>query len=502
MGVILDLGVRYETADQTVDPVDVFNTPLNSASSTAINNDYWLPAATLTVEPMENLQLRANASMTLARPQFRELIFQTYYDPETNRQFNGNPFLIDSELKNFEVRGEYYFGGGDRVSLAGFYKEIDNPIEAFSSFSDNAQLTSFANAPSATLWGVEADMQYTFDLYNLGGFFETKELLVISNYTYTNSEISVQAGDITRLFPGGDTAASNLFVDGVPLTGQSDHLVNFQMSLEDTERLQQFTVLLNYASQRVTSRGTSGLPDILEEPGLTVDLVARQGFDLLGNDVELKLEARNIFGRPNEEFQTDGVNRAEINSYERGTELAASLVLHFLRRIETASRQRARGRLFIRQYRRSDQVEHIAPAVHGAQQLPCPCLAQPLAQPLDPHIHRAQIFGIAILAQRIDQFLPRQHPVGVFGHEAQDAKLVGSQADQLAVPARLFASDVDLQIAELQYLGHVAQHAAGRTAPAPGPALPADPAARSRNRPPRLSARGGGLRDRPLPAPW
>ncbi|MWV29030.1 TonB-dependent receptor domain-containing protein [Aurantiacibacter rhizosphaerae] len=329
LGVILDLGVRYETADQTVDPVDVFNTPIGSGSSTALSNEYWLPAATLTVEPMENLQLRANASTTLARPQFRELIFQTYYDPETNRQFNGNPFLVDSELTNFELRGEYYFGGGDRVSLAGFYKEIDKPIEAFSSFSDNAQLTSFANAPSAVLWGVEADLQYTFDLYNLGGFFETKELLLISNYTYTNSEISVVDGDITRLFPGGDTPASNLFVDGVPLTGQSDHLVNFQLSFEDTERLQQFSVLLNYASERVTSRGTSGLPDILEDPGLTVDLVARHGFDLMSNEVELKLEARNIFGRPNEEYQTDGTNRAEINSYERGTKLSASLSFTF-----------------------------------------------------------------------------------------------------------------------------------------------------------------------------
>ena len=329
LGVILDLGLRYEDAEQTVDPVEVFNTPLNSTSSTSLNNDYWLPAVTLTVEPVENLQLRANASMTLARPQFRELIFQTYYDPETNRQFNGNPFLVDSELTNFELRGEYYFGGGDRISLAGFYKEIDKPIEAFSSFSDNAQLTSFANAPSATLRGVEADLQYGFDLYNWGGFFESKELLFITNYTYTNSEISVQAGDTTLLFPGGETPATNLFVDGVPLTGQSDHLVNFQVSLDDVDRLQQFTVLLNYASERVTSRGTSGLPDIVEDPGLTVDLVARQGFDLMSSAVELKLEARNILGRRNEEFQSDGINRAEINSYDRGTELAASVSFTF-----------------------------------------------------------------------------------------------------------------------------------------------------------------------------
>ncbi|APE27859.1 TonB-dependent receptor domain-containing protein [Aurantiacibacter gangjinensis] len=328
-GVQLDVGVRYEDAVQTVDPVNVFATPLNSTSSTNLENDYWLPAATLTVEPIEDLQLRAHASRTLARPQFRELIFQTYFDPETNRQFNGNPFLVDSELTNYELRAEYYFGGQNSVSLAGFYKQIEDPIEAFSSFSDNAQLTSFANAPEATLWGIEADLQYTFDLVGLGGFFSTKDLLLIGNYTYTDSEITVGPDDITRLFPGGDTPASNLFQDGVPLTGQSDHLANFQVTLEDIDQLQQITFLLAYASERVTSRGTSGLPDIVEDPGITFDIVARQGFELGGTEMEFKLEARNIFGQRNEEFQTDGVNRAEINTFDRGTELAASISVTF-----------------------------------------------------------------------------------------------------------------------------------------------------------------------------
>ena len=329
LGVIVDLGVRYEDAEQSVTPVEVFATPLNSSSATSVSNSYWLPGGTVTVEPMENLQVRASASRTIARPQFRELIFQTYYDPETNRQFNGNPLLSDSELTNLELRGEYYLGGSDRFSVAGFYKDISNPIEAFSTFSDNSQITSFANAPSATLWGVEADMQYTFELYEMGGFFESKELLAFANYTYTQSEISVQSGDVTQLFPGGPTAATNLFSDGRPLTGQSDHLVNFQLSLEDIDQLQQFTLLLNYASERVTSRGTAGLPDIVENPGLTVDLVYRQGIEVFGGEAELSFEARNIFGRGNEEYQTDGTNRAEINTYDVGTELAASLSFTF-----------------------------------------------------------------------------------------------------------------------------------------------------------------------------
>ncbi|WP_340588781.1 TonB-dependent receptor domain-containing protein [Erythrobacter alti] len=328
-GISLDAGVRYEDAVQTVIPVRVFDVETGSNASTLLENAYWLPAATITIEPVEDLQFRLNASRTIARPQFRELIFQTYYDPETNRQFNGNPLLIDSELTNFEARGEYFLGGGDRISVAGFYKDIENPIEAFSSFSDNAQLTSFANAPSATLFGVEADIAYTVDLMDVGGFFESKQLALFANYTWTNSEIQVDPDDMTLLFPGGATPASNLFIDGVPLTGQSDHLANFQVSLEDLDQLQQFTLLVNYASERVTSRGTSGLPDIVEDPGLTVDLVYRQGLDLFGAAAEFKLEARNILGRGHEEFQTNGVERAEINSYNVGTSLAASLSMTF-----------------------------------------------------------------------------------------------------------------------------------------------------------------------------
>ncbi|MDF1834880.1 MAG: TonB-dependent receptor [Alteraurantiacibacter sp. bin_em_oilr2.035] len=328
-GINIDAGVRYEDAIQTVNPVQIFDVAGGSTASTLLENDYWLPAATVTWAPTEDLQLRASASRTIARPQFRELIFQTYYDPETNRQFNGNPLLVDSRLTNYEVRGEYYLGGNDRVSIAGFYKDIENPIEAFSSFSDNAQLTSFANAPQATLYGAEIDAQYAIDLMNLGGFFQSKQLALFANYTWTNSEISVDTGDTTLLFPGGPTPASNLFVDGVPLTGQSDHLANMQVSLEDLDRLQQFTLLVSYASERVTSRGTSGLPDIVEDPGLTVDLVYRQGFQFFGSEAEVKLEARNIFNRRNEEYQTNGTDRIEINSYDVGASLGASLSLTF-----------------------------------------------------------------------------------------------------------------------------------------------------------------------------
>ena len=328
--LILDIGVRYEDAVQTVDPVEVFALPLASSASTNLANDYFLPAATLTYEITPDLQFRLSGSKTIARPQFRELIFQTYFDPETNRQFNGNPNLVDSRLDNVEARLEYYLGAGDRVSVAGFYKDIANPIEVFSSFSDNDQINGFANAPQATLYGFEFESQKTFDLFGLGGgFFETKQALIVANYTFTQSSLEVGEDDIATVFPFADQPATNFFRDGVPLTGQSDHLVNLQLGIEDTEQLQQLTMLLSYASERVTARGTAALPDIIEDPGLRLDLVYRQGFDLGSIPLELKLEARNITGRDNLEFQTNGTNRIDINTYEVGTSFSLSLSADF-----------------------------------------------------------------------------------------------------------------------------------------------------------------------------
>lgn len=333
-GLSLDIGVRYEDAKQSVVGVQKFEQPFVSLAATSINNDYFLPGATLTWEITDTLQARINGSKTIARPQFRELIFQPYTDPENQRQYIGNPSLNDTELTNAEARLEYYFGRGNRLSLAGFYKDLKNPIEPYVSIgADTSFTTRFANAPTAQLYGAELEFQYSYGLYDWGGWFDSKQLVLVTNYTYTQSELKVAAGDTTQVFTAGVGAvgvnADLFFNDGDPLTGQSDHLVNVQLSLEDEDKLQQFTVLANFASERVTRRGTAGLPDIVEDPGFSLDFVARQGFNLGKQPFELKFEARNIFGRDNFEFLQSGANRIEINSYKVGQSFSLSLSTEF-----------------------------------------------------------------------------------------------------------------------------------------------------------------------------
>lgn len=325
----IDVGVRYETAEQAITPIEVFADPIGSTSSTFLENEYVLPSATLTYEFGYNLQARLAASKTIARPQFRELIFQTYFDPENNRRYNGNPFLVDSELFNAEARLEYYIDRESRASIAGFYKTIDRPIEVFSSFSDNEQVSSFANAPKAELYGAEFELQYGHDLMGLGDWFANKRLLVIANYTYTQSSVKVGESDVAPIVGAPFQPATDLFNDGASLTGQSDHLANFQLSLENMDRLSQVTLLVNYASKRVSSRGAGPLPDIIEDPGLTIDLVARQAIPVMGKEIELTFEARNLTGRDNEEYQTNGTRRIEINSYEVGRQFSLGAALKF-----------------------------------------------------------------------------------------------------------------------------------------------------------------------------
>ncbi|UIJ44303.1 TonB-dependent receptor [Sphingomonas cannabina] len=331
------IGVRYESGDQRVTPV--------ASPTTKLKNDYWLPAATLTWNFAPDMQLRASASKTISRPQFRELAPQQFRDPDSDRLFFGNPLLKDSELLNFEGRFEWFFARDQRFTLAGFYKKIDNPIEqvGFYTGADDRLQTGFTNLPKAQLYGGEVEVQKYFPLDTLGGFFATRRAVVIANYTYTHSEITADSSCVPNVLnqtlggcPTGFGPANLQFRDGAPLTGQSDHLVNLQLGIEDTQQLSQLTVLFNYASDRVTNRGPSLLsgvgfqPDIVERPGIRLDVVARQGFELAGGKFELKLEARNLTKTRFNERQTfDNGNVVYINRYNVGQVFSIGLSTTF-----------------------------------------------------------------------------------------------------------------------------------------------------------------------------
>lgn len=327
------VGFRYEDAEETVKTFDRFGNP--GAGDVNLSNDYVLPAFTLTWNFADDLQLRAGYSQTIARPQFRELALSSFIDPETDRVYRGNSGLVDSELKNYDARVEYYLGRNQFITAGAFYKDIKNPIEEVQySTASFVFETTFINSPKAELYGAELEYRTNFSMPISNAWFDAREWLFSANYTYTSSEVQANDGDLVFDPISRSRRDAALFgLDGSDLQGTPQNILNMQFGWESD--VDQLTLLLGWVDDRILQRGfgigAAALPDVIEEPGVQLDLVFNRTFTLGGRDVELGLKGRNLLGTKHSEYQmTQGdVGRTEFNTYERGTTLSASLSTTF-----------------------------------------------------------------------------------------------------------------------------------------------------------------------------
>jgi hypothetical protein len=323
------LGLRYEDGEQSVQALDLFSA--NDPAAVELKNDYVLPAGTVTWNFADDQQLRFGVSKTIARPQFREQAPQIYLDPESDRTFIGNPYLVDSELVNVDLRYERYFDRGQFATLGAFYKDIDKPIESVVNETGSGLQQTFLNAPRAVLYGLEAEFKKTFEPQLGMAFIDNQRWLIGANYTWTKAEVKVSGGD--QVFPltglGQPAPASNFVIDGSRLQGTSEHIANLQFGFESLTGDTQATLLANYASERTVARGSAGGSDFLQEPGVQLDLTVRQKFQLWGPEFTLGFEARNLLGEEFDEFQTLGGDKIILNNYELGRSYSVSLSASF-----------------------------------------------------------------------------------------------------------------------------------------------------------------------------
>jgi len=329
------IGVRYEDAEQSVTPRDLFGGTAPYAP-TSLEEQYWLPSFTGTWNFAEDMQLRVGASKTIGRPQFRELAPQAYTDPESDRTFIGNPYLVDTEILNLDARYEWYFAPQQYVTAGVFFKQLDKPVESvITSASTGDRQQSFLNAPEAQILGAEFEVKKYWEFPEAGmGFIADKRWLVQANYTWSDSEVMVDPDDVVYdLSGGGASSPASFFVeDGSRLQGQSEHVANLQLGWEDDVARSQATIIVNYVSERITARGAgqAGVrePDYVQEPGVFLDFVYRRDFDVMGRELGLALEFRNLLGTDFDEHQELG-NKIRINTYELGSSVSASLTARF-----------------------------------------------------------------------------------------------------------------------------------------------------------------------------
>ncbi|WP_306253961.1 TonB-dependent receptor domain-containing protein [Parvularcula sp. IMCC14364] len=343
------IGGRYEESKQKTETFATIDPTGTRTLNPLLETDYFLPAVTLTWIPPftettdlfgnADIQLRVGYSETITRPQFRELTTVRFDDPETDIPYLGNQFLVNTEIKNYDARLEMYFARGEFATLGFFFKEFEKPIEDFFSTQGDVSVQSFFNAPSAELWGVEFELEKNFDLAEL---FDTpwavgKDLVFKTNYTYSDSEVD-NTGTVIRSVasPNGIVASedpANAFIsDGSRLVGQSDHLFNLQLGVENNDTGSKATVLANYSSDRILYRGEGSLPEITEEPPITIDLVINQDLALFGSDYNLGVKVQNIFNddyNAVRETLNSTVSDVDFEQYELGRTFSVSLKREF-----------------------------------------------------------------------------------------------------------------------------------------------------------------------------
>lgn len=266
-------GLRWEGYSRLALPIDplafdlsspIITVPDENLDSFAVTDDEYYPALSFTwMKPgfwADDFQLRLGWSETIARPDLREISDATYIDPLTEARVQGNPLLADANLSNFDLRAEWFFAGGDNLTVSLFYKDIESPIETVEApgSDDNIGLT-FINAESAEIYGIEFEGLKGLGFLSNGGW--TESFFVAGNVTVSDSEITIGA------------AAPGLTNNKRPMTQHSDLVVNFQLGYDSPDARHSASLAYNMYSDRIYFAGRGGADDAEEQAFNSLDLI-------------------------------------------------------------------------------------------------------------------------------------------------------------------------------------------------------------------------------------
>ena len=249
---------------------------------TILNHTNPMPGVNLVYSPRSDMNVRLGWSQTVSRPEFRELSPAIYPAPRGLRGFVGNPNLDQTNVESVDARWEWFFAPNELVSLSGFYKKIDDPIEQAVYISGSAAFDTFQQNSDGKLWGFEMEARK-----NLGSLTPWLEgLSWQTNVTYVQSEVTAVARDATPTSPA--------VIRKRDLQGQSPFVVN--SALEYTNpRIGTARLLYNTVGNTISRvQDRNDLPDFKEMRRDSLDFVWIKKADVFGVPLTFKVSVENI----------------------------------------------------------------------------------------------------------------------------------------------------------------------------------------------------------------
>jgi outer membrane receptor protein involved in Fe transport len=296
-------GVRTESYQQKFHYVE-FGSNLDKYLDTTVID--LLPSLNLTYKITERFQWRASAARTVSRPEFRELAPFVFYNFLNDNLVSGSPELKRASINNYDTRLEYFPGKGQVISVSGFYKTFDNPIELLlRTGTSGQQELYYNNIDKAKTFGAEFEYRM-----NLGWINKTDSNSIFSKTTfYTNASYIRSDADVS------DIAGLEEYQDGNrPLQGQSPYILNMGLFYESAKELV-VNFSYNYIGQRIAITGSIQEPSVWENGRHVLDFQIGKTWK---DKYELKLNCADLLAQDLVFFQDINKNKR----YDKGVDSA------------------------------------------------------------------------------------------------------------------------------------------------------------------------------------
>ncbi|WP_299756034.1 TonB-dependent receptor [uncultured Pontibacter sp.] len=287
-------GVRVEHNNQELSTLGFDGRPINRDNPVLS----VLPSANFTYNLSPRAMLRAGGSVSVNRPEFREIAPAPYYDFVNLLEVTGNPNLDVATIYNGDLRYEFYPNPTELISFGGFYKYFNKPIETVFMNTSGANSITFENAKSAYSYGLEAEVRKS--LLDLSESRFVQNLTVVLNAALVQSEVELT--EAYAAFQPGERA----------MVGQSPYVVNTGLYYQDDDRQLQFNVLYNVIGRRIFAAGSALRPTIYEMPRHQIDLSLTKG---IGEHFEIKAGIQDLLNQKTRLMQ-DSDDDGDISSVD------------------------------------------------------------------------------------------------------------------------------------------------------------------------------------------
>ncbi len=317
---MVNVGVRYEYDLINVD-WDVANY-VGRTGDLEGTYDNILPSLNLKYSLGDKNILRLAASKTVTLPEFKELAPFEYVSP-TGQVQKGNPDLINSNDYNIDVKWELFPTAKEMISLTGFYKLIEDPINLAQARGSSGNFYFANTGEKANVYGIELeakvgiiktegtgkpDLNLSMNLTKM--WFEQDLLEEFQYYDKTTSGLQGAAGFITNGSLIFSTNTENELVATVTGNYSSDK------------------ILVLGAPEDQSSKDTEFNSEIIEKGFATVDLILSKQ---LSKRFQLKLSCKNLLD-PTVEYTQEVVPRSTsvartevVESHKKGVSFSLGL---------------------------------------------------------------------------------------------------------------------------------------------------------------------------------